>query len=325
MSVIYLDQWVYVRLLRSHNKLSPEYPKYAAICKGIIESSQKGVNRFPLSVAHLVETSRRIKLSSRKELFKFIFDLSKFHAIRPWDQVIDLEIRNAILKSLKCEPLDLSDYVFGNELGHCFGCKAKLVSATSGETITEIPEEAKKILHGALRDSEMLAGALCQADMENHIEQGIQQDKELADKLEELRLKEYNHPDKKMRNKISTVRFLLTVIGEKFVKAVIDFEVLDFKEYSKYIFSSEESAYEFLTSIPTAYVFHVLNDARNLNRSRAIEPNDLWDICILAIAVPYCDVVVTEREWSNILNQKKIGEMYNTKIIHSIEDLSAYI
>jgi len=324
MSIIYLDQWVYVRLLRSHKRLSPEYEKYSTICQGIIDSSEKGVNVFPFSVAHLVETSRRAKQSSKKDLFKFIFDLSKFHTIRPWDQVINLEIRNAILKSLNCEPIDFSDYVFGNELAHCFGCKTEIAFKTSDNRI-EIPDEIMDELYSSLKNPELLADALCKADMKEHIRQGIQRDIDLAAKLEELRVIEYSHPDKKMRHKISTARFLMTIIGESFVKEVFNFKVLDFEQYCKFIFSSEESADAFLKSIPTAYVFHVLNDARNQNLSRAVEPNDIWDICILAVAVPYCDVVVTEREWSNILNQNKIGELYNTKIIHNIEDLSAYI
>ncbi|MCM1987013.1 hypothetical protein [Methanococcoides seepicolus] len=321
MSIIYLDQWVYVRLLRSYKGLSPEYPKYANTCKGLIESAQNGVNIFPFSIAHIVETSKRAKLSSRKDVFKFIFDLSKFNTIRPWSQVIDLEIRNAILKSLNCDPCNLSNYVFGKEIGHCVGGKAKIVSKTSGEAITEIPSEIKDVLSSALTDSDMMANALCQDYMMEQIKQGIQEEKDLAKELEELRLEKYNHPDKKMRYKISTARFFITFIKDKFIKAVLEFEELDLKEYFQDLFSSEESRYKFLKSIPTAYVFHTLSQ----NNGCAIEPNDFWDIAALAIAIPYCDVVVTERKWSNILNQKKIGEMYNTKIIHNIEDLSTYI
>ena len=321
MSIIYLDQWVYVTFLRTYKGLSPEYPKYAEICKGIIESSQKGINKFPFSIAHLEETLKRTKLSSRKELFKFIFDLSGFYTIRPWVQVINLEVRNAILKSLGGKPIDLSDSVFGNELGHCFGSKAEIKSV---EPNKEIPEEIKDKLYSAYKDSELMAGALCTDQMIDHVEQLIQQNKDLTDKLEGLRKKEYSHPDKNMRKNISDARFFIEVIRDEFIKTVLESK-LDFKRYTQHIFSSKESATAFLRSIPTAYTFHVLNDACNLNTSRPIEPNDLLDICTLAIAVPYCDVVVTEREWSNILNQKKIGELYNTKIIHRIEDLSEFI
>ncbi len=67
------------------------------------------------------------------------------------------------------------------------------------------------------------------------------------------------------------------------------------------------------------------DNARDRNVSRPIEPNDLMDIGPLAIAIPYCDVVVTEREWSNILNDRMIGKLYNTKITHRIEDLADFI
>ena len=321
MNIIYFDQWVYIRLLRAYKGKSPEYPKYAEICKGIIESSQKGINKFPFSLAHLEETIKRNNLDSRKELYKFIFDLSGFFTIRLWVQVINLEVRNAILKSLNLKPIDLSNYVFGNELGHCFGSKGRI---KSNDPNKEIPEEIQNKLNSALKDSELMADLLCTDQMIDYVEQIIQRDKDLADRLEILRKNEYSHPDKNKRKDINDARFFLTVIQDEFIKALLEFN-LDYKKYINHIFSSKESAKAFLKSIPTAYTFHVLNDARNQNFSRPIEPNDLWDLGTLAIAVPYCDVVVTEREWSNILNQKRIGELYSTKIIHRIEDLSEFI
>jgi hypothetical protein len=321
MSIIYLDQWVYVTFLRTYKGLPPDYPKYAEICKGIIESSQNGINKFPFSFAHLEETLKRDKLSSRKELFKFIFDLSRFYTIRTLASVIiELEVNNAIRKSLGGKPIDLSDRVFGNELCHCFGSKVEIKSV---EPNKEIPEELKDKLYSACKDPELMADALCTYQMID-VKQSFQRNNDLADKLEELRKKEYSHPDKNMRKNISDARFLIDFIRDEFIKAVLEYK-LDFKKYTQHIFSSKESTIAFLRSIPTAYTFHVLNDARNLNTSRPIEPNDFWDLCTLATAVPYCDVVVTEREWSNILNQKRIGELYNTKIIHRIEDLSEFI
>lgn len=318
MSIIYLDQWVYVNLLRTYKGKSSEYVE---ICKGIIESSHKGINKFPFSLAHLDETIKRTKLDSRKELFKFIFDLSGFYTIRPWTQVINLEVRNAIRKSLNVEPVDLSNFVFGDELGHCFGGKAKVIPVKANK---EIPEEIKDKIFSGYKDPELMAEALCHDKMTDYVEQLIQQGKDLTHELEKLRKQDYSHPDKNMRNNISHVRFFDEVILDDFIKAVFDLN-LDFDKYTRHIFSSKESVMAFLKTIPTAYTFHVLNDARNLNTGRQIESNDFWDICSLAIAVPYCDVVVTEREWSNILNQKGIGELYNTKIIHNIEDLSEFI
>jgi hypothetical protein len=310
-----------VKLLRTYKGLSPEHPKYTDLCKEIMDSSSNGRNLFPLSIAHLHETIKRTKLGSRKDLLKFIFNLSKFFAIRPWVQVLNLEIRNAILKSLNKDSYDLSDYVFDNELGHCFGSKAEFKSIKPSK---EIPKEIKEEVFSAYKNPELMADALCKDPMIDYIERLNQQHKDLTDKLEELRREEYGHPDKKMRQNINKVRFFLDVIQKDFIKIAIELR-LNFQEYTKQIFSSRQSADNFLKSIPTAYVFFILNNERNLNTSRSIEPNDFWDLGALAIAVPYCDVVITERMWTNILNQKKIGELYNTKISHQIDDLSAFI
>lgn len=321
MNIVYLDQWVYVELLRTYKGKAPQYPKYVEICKRIIESSHDGINKFPFSLAHVIETIKRKKLSSRKELFKFIFDLSGFYTIRPWTQVINLEIRNSILKSLNAEPKDLSDIVFGNELSHCIGGKTELESKHSNK---EVPTEIQEKAFDLFRDSELMSDMFCQDKPIEFFESLFPQQNELARKLEDLRKKDYFQLDKKKRMDLNDARFILEVIQDDFIRTLMEFK-LDPKIYIQNIFSSKESTMAFLRTIPTAYTFHVLNVARNQNISRPIEPNDFWDLGSLAIAIPYCDVVVTEREWSNILNQKKIGELYGTKITHRIEDLSEFM
>lgn len=108
---------------------------------------------------------------------------------------------------------------------------------------------------------------------------------------------------------------------ERFIQAIFDLN-LDYKKFTKQIFQNEESANEFLKLIPTAYVFHILNEARNTNFNRPIEPNDLWDLGTLAIAILYCDVVVAEKQQANILNNQKRGELYGTIITHDLKNLS---
>ncbi|VVB97831.1 Uncharacterised protein [uncultured archaeon] len=322
MAIIYFDQWVYVTLLRSYKGSSPEYPKYAKICQGLIESSNDRTNKFPLSLSHLHETLKRNKLSSRKELFKFMFDLSKFSTIRPWTQVIDLEVRNAVLKSLGLKTENLSDFVFGDELVHCIGGIQEFESIDPNK---KVPDEIKeKIILDVFRNSELISDAFSKVKSIEHVDSFIQKNNELTQKLEVLRKKDYSNPDKKMRKNISDVRFFIEIIMDPIIKAATEF-TFDSQKYTQQILSSRESTINFLKLIPTAYVFHILNEARNLNSSRPIEPNDFWDIATLAISVPYCDVVVTEREWANILNKNKIGELYNTKILHKIENLSEFI
>lgn len=322
MAIIYLDQWVYVELLRSYKGFPPQYPKYAKICQGLIESSNDGTNKFPFSLAHFHETSKRNKLSSRKELFQFMFDLSKFYTIRPWPQVIDLEVRNAILKSFDLKTENLLDFVFGDEFVHCFGGILELKSTDPNK---EVPDEIKeKIIRDVFRNPELLSDTFSKDKDIEHVDSFIQKNNEFTQNLEVLRKRDFSHPDKKMRKNISDANFFIGIIMDRVIKIAIELKLESKKDWH-IIFSSKEAGNNFLKLIPTAYVLHVLTEAHNLNLGRPIKPNDFWDIAALAISVPYCDVVLTERESANILNKNKIGELYNTKILHKIEEISEFI
>ena len=322
MSIIYLDQLVYINLLRTCVGLPTEDPEYEKICKRIIESSKKGNNKFPFSSVHFFESMKRKELSSRKELLKLIFDLSKFYSIRPFYQVINMEVRNAILKSLNVKPINLSDYVFNDELFHFFGGEIEIKSNEPNKEIPEEIKEIKKKLSSVFKDSEVMASALC-TNQTIFDGQFFQSEQNFIDKLDKLRKQDYRHLDKNTRKKISNVLVFKELVQDEFVKVCSEYN-LD-SSVIKYIFPNKNSVEVFLKSIPTVYVFQFIYDILNQDHNHKIESNDIWDLTFLAIAVPHCDIVVTERRWSNILNEKQIGEMYNTKIISKIKDLSEFI
>ncbi|MBI2664606.1 hypothetical protein HYX10_04670 [Candidatus Woesearchaeota archaeon] len=314
---IYLDQWAYVNLLKTYKGQKPYYPNHKDVCQKVIETANSGKHTYPLSFCHLFETHKRRDTRSRTELFKFILDISKFNSIIPWTHIIDLEIRNAIIKTVGKTPVELSNAVFGRGIGHCFGAKEHFTSIKADKPV---PKEILDKCLAAMKNSEMMANALGQTDSTDFVKRMIERDSDLAANLEKLRSEEYGHPDKEMRKKISEVRFLLNVIRDKFLREVLSFN-LNAKALTKQVFGSKETSRAFLRSIPTAYVYYVLNSTRNLNKGRAIEPNDLYDFGALNIAVPYCDVVVTEREWAKILIQRNVDKFYNTRILHSLDEL----
>jgi hypothetical protein len=54
---------------------------------------------------------------------------------------------------------------------------------------------------------------------------------------------------------------------------------------------------------------------------RPEKPNDICDIGHLCMAVPYCDVVVTERYWVDKLTREKMDRKYNTRLLSDISEL----
>ena len=49
--------------------------------------------------------------------------------------------------------------------------------------------------------------------------------------------------------------------------------------------------------------------------------NDIYDIDALALATPYCDVVVTEKACHHILSTAKMNERMNTSLLYRLADL----
>jgi len=72
--------------------------------------------------------------------------------------------------------------------------------------------------------------------------------------------------------------------------------------------------------MPTFHTFYILDHARTSTRS--VKPNDIWDLA-LNVAIPYCDVVVTERAWCNIARRAGLDKMNETQVIRSSADLAA--
>ena len=50
--------------------------------------------------------------------------------------------------------------------------------------------------------------------------------------------------------------------------------------------------------------------------------NDLNDVSALAIAVPYCDVVITEKSWASMLTVAKVPERFETTVTRSLHDVA---
>jgi hypothetical protein len=82
-----------------------------------------------------------------------------------------------------------------------------------------------------------------------------------------------------------------------------------------------ESGRRLVRSMPSTDVSIALKAAWHRNGQRAWEVNDIYDIDALALATPYCDVVVTEKACHHILNSAKMAERMNTSLLHRLADL----
>ena len=73
--------------------------------------------------------------------------------------------------------------------------------------------------------------------------------------------------------------------------------------------------------MPSTDVSIALKTAWHRNGQRVWNLNDIYDIDALALATPYCDIVVTEKACHHILKTAKMEERMNTALLQNLADL----
>ena len=76
---------------------------------------------------------------------------------------------------------------------------------------------------------------------------------------------------------------------------------------------------EYMASVPTVNVWSKLSLYLSRGISRDITINDLYDMGHLAVAVPYCDIVVADKAMAHLLTFRKLNECYGTAVYSSLE------
>jgi hypothetical protein len=82
---------------------------------------------------------------------------------------------------------------------------------------------------------------------------------------------------------------------------------------------------ELLLDLPSRAAGHRMMWWQHDNPQTEWKPNDLNDIAYLSVAVGYCDVVVTERKWTHILNASGAAERGGTVVTSRLDDLTALL
>jgi hypothetical protein len=90
---------------------------------------------------------------------------------------------------------------------------------------------------------------------------------------------------------------------------------------------NRHQARAFIRQMPSSEVAIELKTALHRDAARAVGwlPNDVTDIDQLAMAVPYCDVVVTEKAGADSLKKAHLDERCATTLLRSLNDLPPFL
>jgi hypothetical protein len=88
------------------------------------------------------------------------------------------------------------------------------------------------------------------------------------------------------------------------------------------IVSDPPSARQFIDSMPSADVRISLLVAAHRNPQTRWTPNDFFDIDAMSIAVPYCDIVVTEKHASHVLHAAGLPALTGATVLTTLDELA---
>jgi hypothetical protein len=88
---------------------------------------------------------------------------------------------------------------------------------------------------------------------------------------------------------------------------------------------SDEKLKQFVASIPNFDVFITLRIEREKDKDRKVDHNDIRDLDWLSVAVPYSNIVVSERYWGKKVLANGLATKYGTVLLTNLQELPAHL
>jgi hypothetical protein len=317
MKIIYLDQNKWIDLLKSIVK-PKEYPKYIDIANLIQNKANSGEWIFPLSLIHFMETLSRADIGSREELAYVMSSISKNWSIKSCADVIEDEFLNSF-----AEIHDVTKKVeikaVCNNLLSAIGVEHFEIQCQD-HVPKAMKEDSKELIKNTTNNEKLFTLFMTYTNKPELIASFQCGDEESKREWQILRTKVAKFPKKNRYESFLLMMFLgeFSIVNkqlQEFFKKTNE-EIIPTK-----LLCDKNKTISFLESIPslnvtTKILYEILKDP-----NRPIHIHDNRDLTFLSTAIPYCDVVVTEKTWKHSVKLHKLDSNYSTTIENDLNCL----
>lgn len=315
--VIYLDQNKWIDIAKTINN-PKKYCQYIDVVHIIKEKSNSGEWVFPTSLIHFIETSARADLKSRKNLASVMSLISKNNSIKPFVEIEKEEFINVFAM--------LHDVT--KKVNIC-AVNKNLLSAIGADGVNvafkrEVPENIQKSIESLVETLSNHEDLFTMFMESNHDKQLIKDDNEDDQKSKE----EWEKIQKYLKTLPKEHKYKICLVEGFLAQFKLHAEFLSviFKKSKKELIPSAimetpESTLNFLESIPSLNVQINLMYELLKNPERKVHLHDNKDVAFLATAIPYCDIVITEKTWKHAANIQNLHTKYSTIIENDLNFL----
>jgi len=315
---VYLDtnHWIKLAQIANGKENDPEYKK---IYEKIRQLSDSGTVIFPISMASVHEFASHSDQKKREEMIDLLVDISKGWFLQPVTLFFEKEIENAIMHRIKKDYLyDINQEIVQKGLSYFAGLDFEQFMKNKNPP-PEFMDKLRSSFKEFNEDLETIRMNLKDPKIVKISLDALQANQELILILEKNR-KKRRELDKSLRKRFSEASSICDLVVPHMSRFVLSNnippkDVLDSSQNLDVIRA-------FVEDMPALNVFCKLAYARDeVSPERPIRTNDHWDLVHFSGAIPYCDVLVTEKMFAGLSKQLKLDEKYNCIILTNLKDL----
>jgi hypothetical protein len=320
---IYLDQNKWIDLA-SAAMGAEKGQRYRDVLTLIAAGVERGYVSCPLSAIHYVETSKRRPYSARLNLAKTMAALSRFGSIAVLTVLLPPEIDRALQRAFGRPLTARHAPIFGEGVGFAMNQSFRKFRVPEDMPVDSEYRRMFNELASWQTEWVMLAG----------LPEGVSSDEQRFDQMqravdeslaaEQERGRQARKAARMHVGERSKTHFKgMALMGwhdeleEALVRAGLTWSSL--KELGN------EGLSDFLEDIPIIHVSAELQRQREAANVKPWTSNDLNDIFFLMVALVYCDIVVTEKQWVDLARRAGLDAKYNTLLVSDLTDLAVHL
>ncbi len=330
VALVYLDlnHWISLAQASVGHQQGSEHIASLTACRN---ARKAGTAIFVLSAVHYMEMSKIKDPKQRWAVAAVMEELSGFASVVSRVVVMELELATVLDAFLQKTVVSRTVPLLGRGVFHSFGQSGGItIMGPNGDATSEVrerigPEKFDMLVAEAelALDRAVLRGP-AQEEVEElrHLgwrpEASIQvaEDRAAEERAQSVRLdgeKKWRHG--RLRD-IMSARELGIEFQNMLPRALAqrNLKLTD-------VIPDIQSARNFVRAMPSTEVSIELKTAWHRNPSKSWTANDIYDLDALALAVPYCDIVVTDKACYHALSVARFGDRMHTALLRNLADL----
>ncbi len=304
MRKIYLDTNKWIDLARAHYG-SKNGERFAGVLAYLRQSVEKGELVLPVSLTHCLELNRYGQPEKRRDVWEFVVSLSRCWAIASSPRVMDQLISNCVYKTFKCDHATSEPRVFGHSA--VFGLWPEPPSQGDGTAWRDFLETPQAWMHFWLDMPE---------DTRRNLHAGLSRLNQDACNRVNSALKDAPKDQLDIERRSYMARLFLD-FQDRYLAAASRIG----KGKEDLLELAFEDTVGLIANVPPLDVETALVVQHRRQSDRSMAPNDVADVAQLSMAIPYCDVVVTEKYWMDKARRENLDARYVTRLFTDLNDL----